>query len=693
MKLASLFSTGLLMIAGCCLHAQNLSISPARLVANESVKITIDLSQMPIFSENEDLYLWAWTDNNAHKAPNGSWQNSNEAQKLTKLSASKYGFEMIPTNYFGLKSGEFAKVQFLVKTKNGQKQTSDLLLLVDKTVAETEAYLKSLEPQPDVYQPFDFKASKVKPLTVAPSVLNFEKMEVKLGNAFLSIDPRIELTYTLAILGGYPLINPNAMPYKSEILAHFERFRNDPFPQQFIRKVMAPNIDDATFFMLNLNEKLEPMPSINQHLVEKLGGIDSVQAMANTLKLFCERANYAQFFNSQKAFFQTVLQSNQYAFKDYDDIKLIEKYYGIKQKSYSIVINTLFAMGHFGVISTDYEGNSNIYAVLQPEAVTNGIPFIPANIGQYSLLFHEFSHSFVNPLVDKYVAEVGKYSDLYKPIAQSMSAQAYQNWHVTVKEHIVRAVTCRLGTLKYGNEMGRIFFEDMEKAHRFIYVKPLIEKLKIYEQNRPKYQDFASFFPELLQVFKDIKPEDIVRMQREVEEIRTANTHPKIPKIGDVNFDQNCVFIISTHEKENQQTVNQFVEAFNTLLTSRLRVLTDEEALKTDLSAYHLLVVGTVEGNLFTQKYIKNVPIHITEKGITTSKFIAGNDLQIMLSWVSPFNKDNAMVFISAQKADQLKEYFYSPFKESYHFWIARNLVTIESGSFFNAGGLWIPGN
>lgn len=670
-----------------------ISTFPERFNGNDKVKITLDLSQKTNFLASDELFIWAWNDNIALKVNNGEWNNSSESQMLKNEGNGVFSFTLVPNEFYGAKPDELTKIQFLIKTKSGNKQTEDLTLLIGKTVEETKAYFKSLRPKPEVFTPIDFRKSKVKPLKLNSKELQFEKMEQKVGDVVVKVDPRIELAYTIGVLAGYPFIIPDNMNYKQDILHHFSKFKDDPFVTEFTEKVFHSSIDAVSFVMLNIDENFEPMPTMSKSFVDKMGGIDSVQTFFNDMKKFCIKIKYGSFFNGQKQFYQLVVNNYAFANKDYNDIKLIEDYYGIKQKSYSIVLNLLFANGYFGVIAKDYNGNSSVNALIQPSSVSNSIPLFPTSIGEYALLFHEFSHSFVNPLVDSYANEVNTYEHLYEPIEESMKSQGYFEWHVTVKEQIVRAVTCRLGALKYGKEIGKNYFEDIEKAHRFIYVEALIEKLKIYENNRDKYKDFSSFFPELLNVFKDFKPSEILKLQKEVEDIRNANVIKKISKIGEFGYDKDCIVIVSTHEKtkEDQLVVNHSANEFNNMMPKKYKLITDEEALGQDLGQYNILVFGTIEGNSFAKKYIQNLPISISDKGVMTTRMNNGDDFQIMASWVSPFNPNNTMLFFTAQKAINIKDYAYSPYKEGYHYWIAKNLVTIDAGDYKNWGGKWMP--
>ena len=60
------------------------------------------------------------------------------------------------------------------------------------------------------------------------------------------------------------------------------------------------------------------------------------------------------------------------------------------------------------------------------------------------MIFHEFSHSYVNPLVDEYFDMIKGRAELFEPIKTKMTMLAYPDWWIAVVEHFVRASETRL---------------------------------------------------------------------------------------------------------------------------------------------------------------------------------------------------------------------------------------------------------
>ena len=108
------------------------TISPASF--NENDQITITVSNVnPGSWGATDIYLWAWSFdlNNANSIDsptNGTWTNSNEAQKLTNNGNGTYSILLTPSSFYS-RTG-IGRMGMLVKAKNGDgdKKSQDFLV-------------------------------------------------------------------------------------------------------------------------------------------------------------------------------------------------------------------------------------------------------------------------------------------------------------------------------------------------------------------------------------------------------------------------------------------------------------------------------------------------------------------------------------------------------------------------------------
>ena len=104
-------------------QVQNVTFAMTPTSFNEDNEITITVSNIDLSIWGvSDIYLWAWSydinDSNSIDAPNnGTWNNSNEAQKLTNNGNGTYSITLTPTTFYS-RTG-IGSIGFLVKAKDG----------------------------------------------------------------------------------------------------------------------------------------------------------------------------------------------------------------------------------------------------------------------------------------------------------------------------------------------------------------------------------------------------------------------------------------------------------------------------------------------------------------------------------------------------------------------------------------------
>lgn len=110
------------------------SISPSPFNEGDAITITFNGSSINEATwgvSNNALYLWAWSydlnDSNPQDCPtNGTWNNSNEANKLTYNAGSDtYTISFTPTTFYARTN--IGRIGFLIKTKTGNGQSQNIL--------------------------------------------------------------------------------------------------------------------------------------------------------------------------------------------------------------------------------------------------------------------------------------------------------------------------------------------------------------------------------------------------------------------------------------------------------------------------------------------------------------------------------------------------------------------------------------
>lgn len=325
----------------------------------------------------------------------------------------------------------------------------------------------------------------------------------------MMIDPRIELLAVVQAVGTYDeqydLITNEDFDYKKEIMKNFSKFSNHEAVKVFNNMSRASfSYDAPPTAMLYMSNPLSL--KVNQDFTDYLksrAGEEMLNKFALGIRNFAIDTKFHEFFNKQKKFYNSVIEENAKVMGTTNYIDQLEQYYGMKQNSYNIILSPMFHSGGFGPRVESKNGEYDLYSIQGPSSVKDNIPIFGNEDGFRYIALHEFSHSFINPLTEENIDEVNKYSQLYEPISEKMSKQAYNIWEACVNEHIVRAVVARLTFIHSGSENYETIV-SYEKDRGFLYIDELTKKLEEYEKNRDKYKSFKDFYPELVKVFKEL---------------------------------------------------------------------------------------------------------------------------------------------------------------------------------------------
>lgn len=332
-----------------------------------------------------------------------------------------------------------------------------------------------------------------------------EPVKKEIGRLIISIDPRIEALSAIQAISSYPLIKRKG-DYYDKVYNHFNSY-SDLTAVSLTSKLYKEHgfgFDRPVTFMLYLSQpkELEKIADYKGNFIGKKGEEEILNHYRESIKEFIDKSNFEKFWNNNIELYNKIIECTIEDSYKVDWIKALEDYYNQSQNSYNIILNPLNIGGYGPSMEAD-NGELNLYNICTTDTISeDGIPYLGKdNFAPFA--WHEFSHSFVAPLIDQYVDEVNKSSHLLEPLREVMRKQAYETWEICVEEHIVRAVVIRLYSLYLGEEMTKKQLQ-YEEDKNFIYIEPLIEKLKEYESLK-KSSDitFAEFFPELIEVFEN----------------------------------------------------------------------------------------------------------------------------------------------------------------------------------------------
>ena len=412
-----------------------------------------------------------------------------------------------------------------------------------------------------------------------------QPIERSIGKLHISIDPRIELLAAIHSLSNNKDLANRDLPYSKDILNYFELFSSHEAIKitESLRQKYGFSYDAPVAFMLHLSKppELELQIKFSDYLLKRSGESD-LEQYRKSIKQFAEISNFETFWNSKISLYNQILDMTIANMGGADFVKIMEDYFNETQESYNVIITPAFYGGK-GAFTPNFDGNDIFHACLSTTDFKDDIPYLNRN----NLLFyvwHEYGHFFVNPLTEKYSDRVASVNKLFEPIEKEMSNQSYGQWSTCVNEHIIRATTIRLLEL-FDSQQSKGLMGNELRNH-FIYIEPILEKLKVFENQRDKNKiTFSEFYPELLNTLDSLL---------KIEYWKQFNTNFRGPINGAfINngvWEEKISVIYPTQDldaealKVAQEHVTLIFERF---FKSRGGVLlADTAALKTDLSEF-----------------------------------------------------------------------------------------------------------
>lgn len=362
-------------------------------------------------------------------------------------------------------------------------------------------------------------------LSKSPSKKNIdtqknEAITETINNTIFIVDPRIEFMSIIMYLSPtysdkYKTITPYDLSYKNDVEDWFGKYRDHDAVKLFDflfqpERGYSKGLPLMAMLYLTNTPSLKIREDINKtdyisSMEEKLGE-NQFENFINALNDFCIKSNFHDFFNNHKDYYENILDSAISGLKDTDYPSNVESYFGTKQKSYNVILSPLV----YGITSygkqIENKGRYDAYAILSCAGVNNDLPYYPENTYK-STIRHEFSHSFINPLIYGNTEEIDKYKALFNTMSNAMkSMPAYGTWTVALDEHLVRAAVIRISSIYDNlNTEDETNLVKNEQRYGFIYMDKFVDLLKNeYEPNRDKYPTFEDFYPEILKLLNDI---------------------------------------------------------------------------------------------------------------------------------------------------------------------------------------------
>ena len=331
------------------------------------------------------------------------------------------------------------------------------------------------------------------------------------------VDERVELislVFRLAEAEEY--LNDGILQYTKKIDNYFLPYKNHKLIKytQFLRENYGVAYNAPMSLAVHLqikNGKIKLNPDFNKNQIEYRWHQDSLPKYVNLLNDFYKKTKFDKFFKSNSDFYTKVEKNFKTQVTDNVDFTWFEFFFGTKPEQFNLVLGLLNGGNNYGARTEYLNGGKEIFSLIGCWSSDSlGIPQHSEYITK--LVAHEFNHSFVNPLIDKFYLELQPQAELFFTLVEDeMKALKYGNAKTYLNEILVR--TCEIKYDIVNRDTLQDLLEDWflcsEKSNGFLWIDSLYNALTIYEKNRDKYLTLENFMPEIVKLQNNLNPNEI----------------------------------------------------------------------------------------------------------------------------------------------------------------------------------------
>ncbi|MFA7090140.1 MAG: DUF4932 domain-containing protein [Bacteroidales bacterium] len=320
------------------------------------------------------------------------------------------------------------------------------------------------------------------------------------------VDERVELlSIVFRLAGAYEYNDTMYNAYTDLIKAHYEPFKDHPaidFARQ-VREYNGVAYDAVMFMAIHLDKDMNPRVPFNDSVPEIRWGKEDAERFAVLLRDFYEKSGSRAFFENNSDLYA---QTSDRFLPVYEQLDLdwYKTFYGKEPDEQFIIVNAPGnGVNNYGPQIRLSDNRREVYAIIGLwKTDEKGIPVFP--LDQYfSMLVHEFNHSFINHLIDnnrELFAPSGE--KIYEIVGTLMQQQAYGAWHMVFKESLVRAAVVKY--MKDHDFSPREITNETtaQLARGFYWIEDLVDELDRYAQQRATYPTLESYMPQMAKAFE-----------------------------------------------------------------------------------------------------------------------------------------------------------------------------------------------
>ena len=333
------------------------------------------------------------------------------------------------------------------------------------------------------------------------------------------VDPRVELLSIVSRLAGYQEYSNCVIPrYVADIDSAFAPYKNHPAIEyaRGLRTHRQVAYDAVMSLAIHLSPppELKPLVPFTDSIPDPRFNADNAENFTNLLRDFYRDAHFAAFFEAHRDLY-SISQTRFEAVTARMDFNWFKAYYGtMPVGTFHVIIGLNNGHGNYGPKLTLPDGREEPYAIIgcgQTDSL--GLPDFTDE--WLSLLVHEFTHSFVNPVVDKHYASFESAAEkVFAPVADQLRESAYGSASTMVCESLVRAGVI-LFMRDHGTDSAATRWSTIyQQLIGFVWMDALCDTLSAYHRQRDHYPTFDSYMPVIAAFYTALSADTAGMMHR-----------------------------------------------------------------------------------------------------------------------------------------------------------------------------------
>lgn len=468
----------------------------------------------------------------------------------------------------------------------------------------------------------------------------------------VSVDPRIELLAVVQHFTHWAQKGhiKSSTTYKGDIDDYFGELKDHPVVARAESLINANFAYDAPVqFMLHHSDPPELVQNTpySDYLVKRAGGEENLIEFTDELRDFARRTDFMRFYHDHDPLYDTLIAEVDSLLEGKDYVQAIEDFYGESRNSYNIILSPLFS-GNYGITTETQEGYDT-YGVIGPSSLKGNRTTFASLSYLESIILHEWSHSFINPLIEQNFDLFEESVALFEPIKGMMRRQAYPSWRIALYEHLVRAC----GEIHLRAKIHRDFDKEKSREYHegkgFWYISYVDSLLDVYESQRDQYPTFSRLVPviadRLSQMSIDDLPDRLTIFRGPLDAIFSRT---------------DCIHIVypTAIDEEAINKVKKDLEYFAAFLSSahiEPVLISDREALEIDWNDKVGFLYGNPRDNVFLGRLEIAIPLGFSDNAIEFgAKRYEGEGVLIITCMPNPFNNKLPFALCAANRPEDL---------------------------------------